>query len=47
MKQINLTVDPIVDVTTQKGVIPSDTANEHFCNSQGMFSRDKKNCKIS
>lgn len=29
MKQINLTVDPIVDVTTQKGVIPSDTASEH------------------
>lgn len=29
MKQINLTINPIVDVTTQKGVIPSDTPREH------------------
>lgn len=29
MKQINLTVDPTVDVTTQKRVIPSDTTSEH------------------
>ena len=29
MKQINLIVDPIVDVVTQKGVIPSDTTSEH------------------
>ena len=29
MKQINLTVDPIVEVPTQKGVIPRDTTSEH------------------
>ena len=29
MKQINLTINPIVDVTTQKGVTPSGTPREH------------------
>lgn len=45
MKQTNLTVNPIVGTTTQKGTLPSDTKAQYFYISREIVSKNKRTAK--
>lgn len=45
MKQTNLTVNPIVGATMQKGTPPSDTEAQYFYISREILSKNKRTAK--